>query len=320
MTARHWCITSFQTPLLEQYDPELYAAHFDEFPNINYLIFQLEKAPTTDQVHLQGYIEYKKPVRMGTVKATFEDNTAHIEKRIGTREQCITYCKKEESRLENTEPFQYGICHQQQGQRNDLEAACTLLKRSLDIKDLVDEMPGLYIKYHRGFEKMVSVLKEKRTWKTMVFVVWGEPGSGKTRSAYEWNPDAYFLQRGNGKNLWFDGYYDQTCVIIDDFYNTIPYDTMLRLCDRYPCRVECKGGSTEFLAQKLIITTNLNPNDIYPNAGNNVDAFWRRVDRVIYYKDDIPYLSDRYGGINERVNADVIYSMGVLTPVTTPVE
>lgn len=53
-----------------------------------------EIAPQTGTPHLQGYIEFKTPRRFATVKRILGSD-AHIEKRRGTKQQAIDYCKKD---------------------------------------------------------------------------------------------------------------------------------------------------------------------------------------------------------------------------------
>lgn len=88
-------------------------------------------------------------------------------------------------------------------------------------------------------------------------VYWGDSGTGKTRKAVTENPGAYLLSKArDGKGVWWQGYTGQSVVIIDEFYGWIPYDVLLKICDRYPYEVEFKGGSTQLAATKIIITSN----------------------------------------------------------------
>lgn len=84
-------------------------------------------------------------------------------------------------------------------------------------------------------------------------------------------PDAYWKQRSQ----WWDGYMNHEVVVIDEFYGWLPYDTLLRLCDRYPLMVETKGGQVNFCAKTIVITTNGVPNTWYKNV--YFPAFARRV-------------------------------------------
>ncbi|ESU40852.1 DNA-dependent RNA polymerase beta' subunit/160 kD subunit [Giardia duodenalis] len=70
---------------------------------VRYVIWQLERAPTTNQLHVQGYVEFKNATRVaGAQRALGLPNTAHFEMRRGTREQARNYCKKDDTRLEGT--------------------------------------------------------------------------------------------------------------------------------------------------------------------------------------------------------------------------
>lgn len=92
-------------------------------------------------------------------------------------------------------------------------------------------------------------------------------------------PDAYWKQRSQ----WWDCY-EHKHVVMDDFYGWLPFDTLLRICDRYPLLVETKGGQTKFNAEVLVITSNQRPQEWYPNV-SNFDAFVRRVDKVMHFVD-----------------------------------
>ena len=67
---------------------------------IKYCVFQREVAPTTGQVHLQGFICFSKKMRRSSVKALhlFDREVMWFEKARGTLKQCEAYCSKEETR------------------------------------------------------------------------------------------------------------------------------------------------------------------------------------------------------------------------------
>lgn len=80
---------------------------------------------------------------------------------------------------------------------------------------------------------------------------------------------------------WWQRYDGEHTVIMDDFYGWVPYDEMLRIMDRYPHKVETKGGYKEFLSKQLIITSNLHPCEWYNTKWYNhrkQEAFERRID------------------------------------------
>ena len=58
-----------------------------------YLILGKEVAPTTGTKHLQGYVHYPEPRTIRAVRK--ELKKCHVERRLGTIEQAIKYCKKD---------------------------------------------------------------------------------------------------------------------------------------------------------------------------------------------------------------------------------
>lgn len=70
---------------------------------IQYSIYQVEKGKE-GTVHIQGYVELKQASRLTGIKKLFP--RAHIERRLGTQQQAIEYCSKEDTRIEG--PFEYG--------------------------------------------------------------------------------------------------------------------------------------------------------------------------------------------------------------------
>lgn len=106
--------------------------------------------------------------------------------------------------------------------------------------------------------------------------VFGPPGCGKSRWAYENNSQAYY--KIPQTKFWV-GYTGQETVIIDDMCpGGVSLGNMLRWIDRYPCYVETKGGSIPLSAKKFIMTSNMTPRNIWKDDDQiHIDAFHRRV-------------------------------------------
>lgn len=111
-----------------------------------------------------------------------------------------------------------------------------------------------------------------------VTVLHGPTGSGKTRRAFEHDPELWSYP-GSG---WFDGYYGQATVLFDDFSGSeFKITFLLRLLDRYPMQVPVKGGFTWWAPEQIFITSNLSPDRWYPNAHiEHVRALQRRFSEV----------------------------------------
>lgn len=71
---------------------------FAERDSVKYSVYQIERAPTTDRLHYQGYIVFNRPVRLPTVKRLL-GRTVHAEHSRGSLQQNRDYCTKEESRV-----------------------------------------------------------------------------------------------------------------------------------------------------------------------------------------------------------------------------
>lgn len=118
-----------------------------------YLCYQKEVAPSTGTPHLQGYVYYGNPVRMGTVKDHLGYQTAHLEKANGTPQQNRTYCSKDGGR----DFVEFGTLPSQ-GKRTDIEDAVDTLRATKSLKTTFDQHPGAYVKYHRAFEHIRNTI------------------------------------------------------------------------------------------------------------------------------------------------------------------
>lgn len=262
MTSRNYCFTAYDG---------IEADNLRTCMIRKYIIAGLETCPTTGRQHIQGYIELTDSVRISALKKIAP--TTHFEKRMGTAEQAIEYCKKEGKWKEEGE-------RSKQGKRTDLEE----LKESLDSNKSKKEISELhfssFIKYDRGIDKYRVLHETPRDHVTELHIYWGDPGSGKSRKAHEENKGAYWLMKPNGSSVFFDGYDGHETVIIDDFYGWLPYDLLLRMADRYPLRVQIKGGSVNFVAKKIIITSNHPYAMWYNNPNIVIGALERRITNV----------------------------------------
>lgn len=71
--------------------------------------------------------------------------------------------------------------------------------------------------------------------------------------------------------------------MVDEFRGGIDIAHLLRWLDRYPVIVELKGSSTVLRANKIWITSNLSPDDWYPDLDQETKAALRRRMRVTHF-------------------------------------
>ncbi|AUM61848.1 Rep [uncultured virus] len=252
---RNWCFT-LNNPTEQITWPD----------SARYAIWQKERGENGTE-HYQGYVEFRHNKILDAVRNILP--RAHWESRRGTQQQAIAYASKEDTRIEG--PWTHGeLALSRQGFRTDLLELKEAIEEGTSERDLY-QLPAMWT-HQRAALSYMRLIQPPRTWITRVFLLIGEPGTGKTRFCQRVAPGAYWKQ----PSIWWDDYNGESDVIIDDFYGWLPYHTMLRLCDRYPLLVESKGGQRAFLAKRLFITSNKPWTEWYPNLAN-IGALERRI-------------------------------------------
>lgn len=267
---RHYVFTiNNPTGLLDEED---LASH-----GVRYCIYSEETAPTTGTHHFQGYVEFTSPKRFSGVHKIPGFESANLSVRRGTRAQAIAYCEDASKEGFIQGPYQYGDrASGGQGARNDYATFKTLADGGASEKMIWDEVPDLYLRFHNVIPKIRMLLNAQRNFKTLVYAHWGLTGAGKSSYVRKKSPSAYWKQR----NEWWDGYDGTSDVVLDDFYGWLPYDTLLRLCDAYPCSVGVKGSTVGFAPQRIFITSNLHPQLWYSKLHpSRFAALERRITR-----------------------------------------
>nr|QXP07676.1 MAG: replication associated protein [Arizlama virus] len=251
-----------------------------------YYKYQLERCPETGRLHYQGCCRLKESVTMSTVKLAIGVPHAHLEIAKSWKD-LVVYCGKAESRVDG--PWEKGE-PKKQGERNDIKAAFGLVQEVGGMKRVADEMPNVFIKYHKGLEAYRALaLPSMRREDLKVYVLYGTTGCGKTHKVHELFPDVYTVF--DTKSPWFDGYRGQDAILLDDFGGGVDQCSMninflKRVLDKYPIDVPIKGGSVGLRATKIFITTNIPFELWYPKAnGTCKEALWRRItDWVEYHR------------------------------------
>lgn len=224
--------------------------------------------------HLQGLLYYKNGKEFNVVKRLLP--RAHIEI-CRCLPSAIEYCKKD------GEFYEKGRAPRQ-GQRTDIDNVRSLLDGGSGMRQIV-EVADSYQSCRMG-ELFLKYKERKRNWKPTCVWFYGASGAGKTRKAMEeaealvGQDDIYMT---GGDNKWFDGYDAHKVVIVDDIRpGFMSFNDLLRLFDRYEMRVEHKGGSRQFLATHIFVTSPTHPKELFQAASDfeNLDQLTRRFDRI----------------------------------------
>ena len=179
---------------------------------IRFLIFQEElgTGPTMPE-HLQGYCELTKQLRLSGIKAIFNCNTMHVEKRQGSAKQAADYCRKIKTRLPDGLSLEYGTITHQGVSSGYLEvmADCKTGKEMFYIMEHHQEM---YLKYSGSIEKAIRlyaehIVEEKEifkltTWQTKVWLMIQHDIETSDNRTILWIHDPH----GNTGKSWFAGW------------------------------------------------------------------------------------------------------------------
>jgi hypothetical protein len=186
------------------------------------------------------------------------------------------YCHKENTRVEGTQ-FTLGSKPFRRNNSKDWARILDDCKRGR----WDDIPPDVYIRNYRNLKAICTENAQAIGIERQVKVFCGRTGTGKSRTAWEQaGLDAY--PKDPCTKFW-DGYRGQKHIVIDEFRGQIGISHLLRWLDRYPVLVEVKGSSVVFNAEKIWITSNLRPEDWYPDLDEETKAaLLRRLDVTHY--------------------------------------
>lgn len=233
-----------------------------------YMIAGREICPDTGRPHWQCYVYFTNPRSFTSVRNEFAPR--HIEPARGNSASNRRYCIKDGEPI-----FEIGE-FPNQGRRSDIIAVSNAIRdgESVDSLMLAGEADKPLAKYVKYFDRLEALVTPSRDWPTVITVIWGRAGTGKTRLARE---------RG-GLPVAFSGrffdYSGEDHVLFDDFDpSEWTRSLWLRICDRYPMRVEVKGGFREWAPHYITFTSNYDPRGWF---GHLDEAVQRRINEVIH--------------------------------------
>lgn len=225
-------------------------------------------------LHWQLVANFKKPTRLPAVKASFSDQ-AHCEPTKSAA--ALDYVWKDDTRVEGTQ-LELGTQPFKRNSERDWERV-----RAMAREGRLDDIDGeVYIRHYNNLKRIavdnmqpVAVVRE-------VYVFWGRTGTGKSRRA--WNEGTLQAYPKDPRTKFWDGYRGQDNVVIDEFRGGIDVAHLLRWLDRYPVVVEVKGSSVVLTAKKIWITSNIPPDQWYPDLDQETkNALLRRFTSVVHF-------------------------------------
>lgn len=272
------------------------------------MIIGQERGDQEHTLHLQMYLYFQNPRAFSGVKKLLGERY-HIEKSNGTPDQNIAYCSKDGDYIEYGEK-------PQQGKRSDIKDTINRIEGGVRFDEVILSASSYQSAKH--IELLMKYQKSPKPVKRTIKWYYGSAGTGKTRSAIEEVGDDYWI---SGRNLkWWDGYYGQQTIIIDDFRaDFCTFHELLRILDRYPYRVETKGSSLwiQERTHTIIITSCYHPRCVY-NTREDIQQLLRRIDEIYIFEEIGKKISKRL--IYTTPNADSQENISSSIPCETSAE
>ena len=245
-----------------------------------YVVYGDEICPKTGTPHRQGYTIWKNARSYESIIKKYPG--FHWIHTKGNEESNFNYCTKDKVF------YEFGTRPVGQGDRTDIRTIRNAVIEGVSDRDIIMDpvLGNSWLRTYRGVQAMRSIIfEEKRNWVMDVRIYWGKPETGKSRSVWdEFGIDNVYA-KPPGK--WWDGYQGQETVLIDDFDTDDMFDLIysfyLKLLDRYPMRIEWKGGSGEFYSKRIVFTSNFDPSLWFEHRKNR-DAFFRRISEIRYFE------------------------------------
>jgi hypothetical protein len=151
-------------------------------------------------------------------------------------------------------------------------SVAAMIKNGATWREIYDEYPGYASSKDRFIKGEICESNRLKLWgegyiPREVIVLWGPTGCGKTACAMR---DPHF-KRGEGYrttvssngNVWWEGYFNQKVILIDEYRCCFPYSKLLELLDGYPVEVTSRYGQMPLLARTIYITTDRHPSTWY---------------------------------------------------------
>nr|WAE42866.1 MAG: replication associated protein [Cressdnaviricota sp.] len=268
--------------------------------NMAWLFYGKELCPKTGRVHYQSICYLHNQITISAFAKKMWHSHCEYARFAPTVNR--DYCRKgsqekDEWRLHNINGINFGKdseCAEfgkmpAQGERVDLKSITDkILNGEITPNDVYKTDPMMYHQYGRTLEKGLEIrnLMLIRTWLTTCDWLWGPTGVGKSHEAYQKLIDNFKITGIKNFYTWTDdngfwnGYQGQEIVIINEFRGEIPFQQLLQLIDKWPIdvKVKCKS-SVPFLAKHIIITSPLEPKDIY-GGGDSKDNLNQLMERI----------------------------------------
>lgn len=278
-------------------------AILSEFPGVVYWCM-CDEVGEQGTPHTHVYVVFKNSVMFETLHKKFYG--VHVEQANGSNRENRDYVRKEGKWLDDAkhetnliETFEeWGeLPSDRTKQETQSEQIVHLIRSGKTNDEILAEIPGAYNKLNYIEQTRQTLLEAqfRNVWRNLeITYIWGETGSGKTRSVME----AYGysnVYRVTDYTHPFDSYKGQDVILFDEFRSSLPLAAMLTYLDGYPVELPCRYANKVACFTKVFLVSNIPLEKQYPNVQLDESASWqafiRRIGSVMRLDKEFEILS-----------------------------
>lgn len=255
-----------------------------------------DEVATTGTYHTHVYLCSKSPIRFSTMQRRFPG--AHIEAATGTSTENREYIRKEgkwantakaETCVEGTF-MEFGeLPAETEETAPKMHQLVAAVEAGMSTADIIRNNPGFALK-GAGIDELRERLTEEcfrnENRAVEVWFLFGATGSGKTRSVFAEHKAVDICRITNyGKSgeIRFDAYHGQPVLVLEEFHGQIPIAVMLNLLDVYPLMLPARYYDRVACYTKVVITSNLSLEELYPEIQQTKPETWKAFRRRIHH-------------------------------------
>lgn len=240
-----------------------------------YTVLGCEVGSKCGTPHFHAQLCFTNPRSLDHMRATFKCDVRICK---GSPDEVREYCIKDGDFIE------HGTIPKSPKRRGADEKARYEKARELARSGEIDDIDAdIFIRHYNAIKRIHADRVEAMSVPSRDELdnewYWGPTGTGKSKRARMENPDAYIK---NSNDHWWCGYSKglegHAVVILDEVQKTDgpQLAKFLKIwADHYAFRANVKGGSYVIRPQKLIVTSNYHPQEIFHNL-QDLDPILRR--------------------------------------------
>ena len=191
--------------------------------------------------HFQVMVQSHNQIRFDALKKKLPN--AHIEPLKGSTQQLYDYVTKHDTAVAGSQFSKGELTLSNKGAlKRDFEDFRDEIKAGASLSSLIvsDALRMPEINALREYEAALRAETNRyRIRDVEVFYLYGESGTGKTRGILE-SYDPKDVYRVSDYRNPFDDYNGEDVLILDEFYDSLPFPLLLNVLDRYPLRMPAR--------------------------------------------------------------------------------